>query len=102
MLGSDTKRALLEFLLSYTDQELAFVKIQKVYICKLDGDPDWTVVEWFFSKGFNTLYRKILGRTLIHIAHTLWRQYNKIILYPDAIQKLGGHRSIDTQAEDPA
>ena len=86
----------------YTDQELTFVKVHKIYTCKLDGDPDWTVIEWFFAKGFNKLFRKMLGRTLIHIAHTLWRQYNKVILYPDAIQKFGGHRSTDIQIDTPA
>ena len=90
---------MLDFLLAYTDQELAFIKVQKMYICKLDEDSDWMVVEWFFYRGINSLYRKILGRTLIHIAHTLWRQYNKIILYPDAIQKFDGHRSIDVANE---
>jgi len=100
VLCSDTKRSLLEFLLNYTDKELAFLKVQKIYICKLDGDADWTVIEWFFMKGFNLLYRKILGRTLIHIAHTLWKQYNKVILYPDAVQKFGGRRSIDIQTEN--
>jgi len=102
VLASDTKKAVMDFLLAYTDQELAFLKVQKIYICKLDGDPDWTVVEWFFYKGFNSLYRKILGRTLMHIAHTLWRQYSKAVLYPDAIQKFGGRRTIDIKTDDPA
>ena len=98
--SSGDKRAVLDFLLAYTDQHLAFLKVQKIYICKLDDDPDWTVIEWFFVKDFSLLYRKILGRTLVHIAHTLWKQYSKVILYPDAIQKLGGRRSLDVSCSD--
>ena len=100
VLSGDTKQDVLELLLKYTSVPLAFYKVKKIYLLKLDEDPGYIAIEWFFEKHEQCVSRRVLARTLIHIAHTLWRQYNKAILYPDAIQRYGGHRSSDIHIDD--
>ena len=100
VLQSHTKKDLLDFLISHAGQPLAFHNVKKIYMRKLDEDASWTAIEWFFEKDQSVLYRRALARTLIQIAHSLWRQYNKAILYPDAIQMYGGHRSTDISIND--
>ena len=100
VIQSHTKKDLLEYLISNAGEPLAFYKVKKIYARKLDEDPGWTAIEWFFEKDVQVAYRRTLARALIQIAHTLWRQYNKAILYPDAIQKYGGHRTTDTNSND--
>ena len=91
---------MLEYLISHAGEPLAFYKVKKIYARQLDEDQGWTAIEWFFEKDVQIAYRRTLARALIQIAHTLWRQYNKAILYPDAIQKYGGHRSTDINRDN--
>ena len=100
VLRSHTKKDLLEYLISNAGEQLAFYKVKKIYARQLDEDQGWIAIEWFFENDVQVVYRRTLARALIQIAHTLWRQYNKAILYPDAIQKYGGHRSTDTNINE--
>ena len=100
VLSQNSKAGVLDFLLSYTDEPIVFEIVKKIYIRDMIKGSEWTIIEWFFKKDHSHAHRKAFGRTLVHVAYTLWRKYKKIVLYFDAIQKCGGHRSTDIQIEN--
>jgi len=50
VLSGDTKQDVLELLLKYTNVPLAFYKVKKIYLLRLDEDPGYIAIEWFFDK----------------------------------------------------
>jgi len=95
ILEDDTKKGILDFLLSFAKEPLVFEVVQKIFTRKMIKGSDWTIIEWFFTKGHHASKRKALGRTLLQIAYTLWLRYKTVVLYFDAIQMFGGHRWTD-------
>ena len=100
VIGSQDKYHILNFLIELTDHHQAFHYVETIKIRKLYKNSKWTLIEWYFSKSHDVKHRKVLARTLIHIALALWKKFKVIILYPDAIQMFNGHRSTDCNFKD--
>ena len=81
--------------MNLTKYQEAFDSVETIKIRKLYKNSSWTLIEWYFNKDHDVKHRKVLARTLIHIALALWKKFNVIMLYPDAIQMFKGHRSTD-------
>ena len=86
--------------MTLADHHQVFHYVETIKIRKLYKNSKWTLIEWYFSKNHDVKHRKVLARILIHIALTLWKKFEVIIIYPDAIQMFNGHRSTDCNFKD--